>query len=200
MPARSYLPGGRAVVGGLLMAVAAVGTFVAWGRAGDQEEVSYVVAARPIVPGERLGPSDVQLAPVGVAPTVAGFTDPDDIVGRVVRGPLAEGELVQPGLLGQETDEDVFAELSFALPRDRAVDGRLGSGDRIDIFVTDQERTRLAATSVPIVTVNEPTGPAATGTGQVVLTVGFDQDVPAELVHALHAGEVTLVRSVEESP
>jgi flagella basal body P-ring formation protein FlgA len=58
------LPSSRALVGGLLVALAGVGTLVAWQQAAGSPEHAYAVAARPILPGETLSPDDVRLVPV----------------------------------------------------------------------------------------------------------------------------------------
>ena len=48
------IPGARAVVGGLLVALAGVGTFVSWQRASGPPDRSFAVADRDLAPGERV--------------------------------------------------------------------------------------------------------------------------------------------------
>jgi Flp pilus assembly protein CpaB len=191
------LPGGRAVVGGLLVALAGVGTLVAWQQASGTPDRSYAVAARAVQPGETLGEADVRLVPVELPDGVAGgaFTDPAAVAGRVALGPIAEGELVQAGTLSDVGSGVPTAEVSFALARDRVLDGRLGSGDLVDVFVTGDEGTSVVAERVQVVTVTDG---GATLTSGAELTVTLALTEPAargEVIQAVRSGEVTLVRS-----
>src|SRR5688500_3163670 len=56
---RRPLPGGRALLGGFLVAVAIVGTFTAYTRSTVTATVDYVVAARDIDAGATLRASDL---------------------------------------------------------------------------------------------------------------------------------------------
>src|SRR5690606_8433520 len=141
------LPSSRAIVGGLLVAVAGAGTLLAWQEASGRPARSYVVAARAIVPGETLTADDVRLAavdlPGGVA--AAAFPDADGVVDRVALGPIGEGELIQAGQLSDPGAGPPTVEVALALERDRAVDGRLRSGDLVDVFATYDDRTEAVA-------------------------------------------------------
>src|SRR5262245_26577003 len=59
---RPAVPNPRALVGGLLLAVAAVGTFLTWHSAAGTPDTTYVVARRSVRVGERLTGDDVALA------------------------------------------------------------------------------------------------------------------------------------------
>jgi Flp pilus assembly protein CpaB len=192
------LPGSRAVVGGLLVALAGVGTLVAWQQASGTPDRSYAVAARPILPGETVTAADVRLVPIDLPGGVAGaaFTRAGDVEGRVALGPLGEGELVQVGQLSDPGAAAPAAEVSLAVGRDRAVDGRLRSGDLVDLFVTYDERTEAVVEGVRVVGVTDG-GAAAFSTGSdVTVTLALtDGSRRAAVIHAARAGEVTLVRS-----
>jgi len=56
---RRSLPGSRAVVGGLLVAAAAVGAFGTYAAASDGPSDSVVVLTRDVGPGERLDAEDL---------------------------------------------------------------------------------------------------------------------------------------------
>src|SRR5205085_11204950 len=56
---RPALPGGRAVVGGFLVALAAVGGFAGWTRATADTRVRYLAASRDLPVGRRIGPGDL---------------------------------------------------------------------------------------------------------------------------------------------
>lgn len=192
------LPSSRAVVGGLLVALAGVGTLVTWQRASGSPDHAYAVADRPILPGETITAADVRLVPIdlpgGVA--VAAFTDGRDVEGRVALGPLGEGELVQLGQLSEAGAAAPAAEVSLALGRDRAVDGRLRSGDLVDVFVTYDDRTEAVVERVRLVSLSDA-GAASFSTGtEVTVTLALtDPSRRTPLIHAARAGDVTLVRS-----
>ena len=91
------------MVGGLLVAVAAVGTWWAATGGGGDRAPRYVVAGRTVGPGEHLSADDLALTAVELPESLrrAAFTDPDEVVGSVSMGPLAPGELVQAGSIGE---------------------------------------------------------------------------------------------------
>ena len=59
---RRALPGGRAVAGGFLVALAAVGIFAAYTDATADTRQAYVVARRPLALGQRLSGADFSIA------------------------------------------------------------------------------------------------------------------------------------------
>jgi Flp pilus assembly protein CpaB len=195
---RPVLPSARAAVGGLLLALSGIGTFVAWQQASGTPDHRYLVAGRPIHAGQRQTEADVRSVAVELPGGLAGraFGDVGDVVGRVALGPIAEGELVQGGQVSEPGSGLPTAEVSFAVPLDRAVDGNLQSGDRVDVFVTYPDLTAAIARGVPVVSA---AGADAFGApGQVTVTVDLDAAQPqAQLIHAVRAGEVTLVRSTQ---
>ncbi|MGH9111733.1 MAG: SAF domain-containing protein [Acidimicrobiales bacterium] len=192
------LPGGRAVLGGVLVAAAALGTFAAWERSSGAPDRSYAVAARAIVPGETLTGDQVRLEPMDLPSGVAAsaFVDAAQLDGRVALAPIREGELVQLGQVSDPGAKGPAAEVSFSLERDRAVDGRLRSGDLVDVFVTYDERTTAVAEGMRLVDVRERVeGSLGRGTELTVTLAITDPDHRAALIHAARAGDVTLVRS-----
>jgi Flp pilus assembly protein CpaB len=198
---RRGVPGGRAVVGGLLVAVAAVGVFAAYGDATAGPSTSYAVATSDLPVGRRIGPSDVELRSMDLPAAVAGraFTSADAVVGAVTLAPLARGELVQAGALvpagGAPTPA---AELSFAIPVDRAVNGTLRPGERIDVLATYGTGGAAHTTVVVrgVLLLGNDEGEAAIGASTRVLTVALeDPDDVVRVTHAVRAGEVTVVRA-----
>jgi Flp pilus assembly protein CpaB len=192
------LPGARAIVGGMLVALAGVGTFVAWQRATAPPGMAFAVAAQAVAPGEALTRDDVRFESIELPPGVAAaaFSDPASLEGRVALGPIGEGELVQLGQVSDQGGAEPSAEFSFSVDRDRAVDGRLRQGDRVDVFVTVDERTTAVAEDMQLVDVRERDGGSFASGGELTVTVAItDPDLRADLIHAAREGEVTLVRS-----
>jgi Flp pilus assembly protein CpaB len=175
-----------------------LGTLVTWRQAAGTPDHAYAVATRSIAPGEVLADGDVRFEPIDLSGGVAGgaLRAGDEVAGRVALGPLGEGELVQIGQLSDVGAEVPTAEVSFALPRDRAVDGRLRTGDLVDVFVTYDVGTDAVAEGVRVVAVSDGGGGSFTSTSEITVTLALtDPDGRAELIQAVRAGEVTLVRS-----
>jgi hypothetical protein len=196
------LPGARAIVGGLLVAIAGVCTFVAWQQASGAADTSYAVAARPILPGQSLTADDVRFEPLDLTDglAAAAFSDASAIEGRVALGPIGDGELVQLGQVSDTGQTSPAAELSFSIARDRAVDGRLRSGDLVDVFVTDDAGTTAVAEGVQIVDATADDGGSFGTTGELTVTLSVaDPALREPLIQAVREGEVTLVRSTHVS-
>src|SRR5690242_10304591 len=94
---RRALPGGRAVVGGFLVAASAAGIFAAWSATASGPTARYVAVTADIAPGERIDASDLTLVGVDLPPSQrrVSFTDLDTIVGATALAALVDGQLVQ---------------------------------------------------------------------------------------------------------
>lgn len=195
------LPGSRSVFGGLLVALAALGTW--WVAAGAAEAPAghHVVAAHDLGPGQRLTTADIRVVRGDLPPTVraGAFGEPTDVLGAVTLGPLAAGELVQAAALEAMPAGRPRRELSFAVAADWAVAGTLRPGERIDVFTTVGEGADatshrvLRGAVVRAVTGTDATGFAASR--DQTITVGVDDpDLVAAAVTATRSAPVTVVR------
>ncbi|CAN5879818.1 hypothetical protein BH23ACT2_BH23ACT2_28110 [soil metagenome] len=198
---RKGLPSSRAVAGGLLVSLAAIGTWWAASGAGQGVEDRYVVADRSIGPGEPIEASDVRLASLDLPPALrtAAFTDTDAIVGSVALGPVSEGELLQQGGIGEGTGAPDAAEVSFSLEQDWAVAGSLRAGDEIDVYATSErgesptsERV-LDGAVVRRVATAEGSGFGESRNQTITISVS-DPVALGRTVSATRAGLVTVVR------
>src|SRR5258705_7893276 len=119
------LPGGRAVVGGLLVAASAVGVFSAYGSAHAPPSDRYVVVARDLTPGEIVGVGDLRLVAINLPADQRGqsFTDPGVLVGTVTLGALHRGQLVQSTDVAVVHGGGQDAKLSGAVETRPALDG-----------------------------------------------------------------------------
>jgi hypothetical protein len=195
---RRTLPGSRAVVGALLMAVAAVGVFVAYTDATQPPGDHVVVAARDLRVGDRIELDDLRSVAVELPGDVASstFADPAVLVGRVVLGPVAADELVQSSSVTDDLGADAGHEVALTLPRGQIAVGRLKQGERVDVFVTAEERTTSVVRGTQVVQISEHGGGSLTSARELTLVVAVpDGDAVAALVHALRTGDVTVVRS-----
>ena len=175
--------------------------------AGQPPDTRYVVAARPIGPGQVVEPDDLALAVAELPPTVRSrvFQDPDSVVGRVALGPVGTGELVATGSLTDDAPPPGERELTFPVDAAWALDGDLRPGDRIDVFATYGDGTTsqtlrvLAGATVRRTAVADGTG-LGEGSGPTV-TVGVDRSVSIEtVVNATHAASLTVVRVTAHAP
>lgn len=198
---RVPLPGGRAVVGGLLVTLAAVGVFTAWTAAGDDATRPVVVAAADLRPGDVIEPGDVEVRVLDLPAGLAGvYADPAPLVGGVALGPMAEGELVQRSAVSEAGGSGArpAAEMSFAIDVDRAVDGGLQVGERVDVLATFGTGAD-ATTEVVVrgaVVLGGTRDEGGIGARRLTLTLALDDEGDVvDLTHAVRAGEVTIVRT-----
>lgn len=199
------LPGSRAVVGGLLVAVAALGTWYVAAGADRETDTHYLVAARALGPGERIAPADLTSVAADLPEELAGaaFTHPDEIADHVALGPIASGELIQAGSV-TEVQPSELAELSFSVEAERAVGGDLRVGDLIDLFDTDEragsEGTRRVLAEATILDITRPDD----GLGRnrmVTITVGVeDPELLPDAVRATRTGTISVVRVTGVTP
>lgn len=202
---RRTLPGGRAVAGGFLIAAAAVLTFAAYTRATRTPHQLYVVAARPLAPGTRLGADDLTLVPLdlpdpGVRRQVFGSTA--SLLGASIIAPVNAGALVESSEVVGRSGGVGSREISLSLDRSRAVGGTLKPGEHVDVLGTfGGGAESYTAVMVPHVSVLSITGQGGSlgdsRTELIVLSV--PDGVAAEAVaDANVATQVTLVRSAEQ--
>lgn len=195
---RRSLPGGRAVVGGLLMAVAALGVFVAYSRASARPTAPVVVASTRLLAGETITAEDVHLVEADLPTEVATgtFGAAEDVIGRIALGPIAEGEILQAGLVTDDVSGGARHEVALTLPRAQVAVGRLKQGEQVDLFVTAGNATELVVRSAEVVQLGSAGDGSITSDREVELVVAVPSgDAVTALVHALRTGDVTVVRS-----
>jgi hypothetical protein len=194
---RPALPNGRAVVGGLLVTAAAVGTFAAWSGADDPPSARLVVAARDLAVGEVVAPGDVTLVAIDAPGPLAAraFDAVEPVVGQRTVAPLAAGELVQRSAVVVPDGATEGRQLSFAIDRADALAGTLQVGEPVDVYVTNDDETQLVAHAATVAGLD--TGDDDLGSTQltVLLTVTPDTDVLA-VTDAVRTGDITLVRDL----
>ena len=187
-------------MGGLLVALAVLGTWWAATSSDRTDTESFVVAARTLAPGSVLTSDDLTTAEADLGPSLRGqvFSDPATLVGTVTLGPLSSGELLQAGSLAAGPEPSSGGELSFAVEVPRAVAGTIRAGDRIDVYATfgdgdGAETIRILHDAT--VREAETLGDALGERRHQVITVSLDagSDV-VETVNATRAATLTVVR------
>ena len=200
------LPGGRAVVGALLVAASAVAVFAAYLNTTSEPATRYVVADGIIPPGTMIADRQTALelfsaAPIDLLPPIDQRIFPveelDSLVGQVVIVAMERGDLLQRSAVLQAGGVGDAQVLSFSVPRTDAVAGHLVPGERIDVLATStlsgETFTAFIVRGVPLVGIEPGTG---SGGGSVTLTVAVSslEDVQA-LGHAVNTASVFVARS-----
>ena len=192
------------MVGGLLVAVAAVLVFAAYGAAGRSPRQLYVVATHDLHPGERLRAAD--LATVSVDIPDPGlrrqlFGSPAELLdaGASVVAPVGRGGLVEASAVVGRGGSAGTRELSLAVDRSRAVGGTLKPGEFVDVLSTfgsgSAASTQVVLPHVEVLTTSyDPSG----GTSELIVFAVPDGAAADSLANAGVAGQVTLVRSADQ--
>jgi Flp pilus assembly protein CpaB len=205
---RRALPGGRAVVGGFLVAASAVGVFAAYADAGAAPRTSYVVVVDEVVAGQRLRPADLALVPLDLpaAQQAVSFTDADLLVDAVALGPMAAGQLVQLSDVARPVGGEDRAQISLAVRPGSALGGSrtyLRGGELVDVLVTytsaGAPETSTVARDAVVVDVLTG-GEAIGGSGAVTVVLAVPPEELEAVAQAGAAGEVTLVRTTGLAP
>ena len=203
---RRSLPGGRAVVGGLLVTVALLGTWWTSTAASKPPRTSFLVAAHDLSPGHRLERSDLALVVTDLPASLRrrAFTDPSSLVGNVALAPIAGGELVQSAAVGDGKGGVPARDLSFVVDADWALGGTLRPGDRIDLLATfgqgENSTTRPILSNLVLRRVVDSGTGGLGSTRRQTLTVAIARTSAVEAaVNAARAGTITIVRSTAAS-
>jgi hypothetical protein len=196
---RRGLPGGRAVVGGLLVAVAAVGIFAAVSGAGRGPSTRYYVAAHDISAGTTLTTADLEAVAIEIPERMEGrvFSDPDALIGAITVGPLSEGELIQAGGLATGADAEI-PTFSVAVGKADANAGELSRGDYVQVFATygtDTAGTTVALSpEARIISISEEDESLAAA-GQVVVRLQVaSAEERSSIINATVTGRLSLIR------
>ena len=194
---RSALPGGRALVGGFLIACAALGLFASYSHATERHLRPVAVAAHDLAAGQKITAADVRIVRLDLPAELARHTasTASRLAGQVITGPLAAGEVVQTGELLSPGQLPTFRELTIQVdaPQLRA----LTPGDTTDILVTlgtgENSRTEIVASGANVLQLPKS---ASALDAKPSVTLGLPSfDAVYRVVEASHAGVITLVRS-----
>lgn len=199
------LPSGRAMVGGLLVAVAMVAA-VALSRAGGAPPmVPTVVASTAISPSEALGPHNLTVTELALPEELIDSTYPDRdaLAGTVSRSHIGVGEVLQRGGVVESTAVQREAaparEVSLHIDGDRAVDGRLEAGDRVDVLATYgngiDALTYVVLADAPVLSAARTDAGVSSGRALVLTLALSRRDDTISLAHAVDNADITVVRT-----
>jgi Flp pilus assembly protein CpaB len=200
---RRALPGGRAVIGGILVAGSAVGLFAAYGEARGTLASRYVTVSHDVRAGDVLAPGDLVLVPIDLPAKqrAVSFTDPARLVGTVVLARMRAGELVQSADVAEVENAGDRAQISLAVEPANAMNGDrafLRGGERVDVIVTFDRGgnpiTRTVARDVLVVDVLAADRSLGTS-GQLTVVLSVERDELEPIAGAATGGTVTLART-----
>jgi Flp pilus assembly protein CpaB len=212
---RRSLPGGRAVIGAFLVIVAAVGTFGAYLQATAAPATSFMVAGSDLQIGDVIEEEDLVggdarflAVPMELPEAQAGraFTsspaDAESLLGQVVVAPVRAGDLLTRSMFVAVADAGPGVSLSFSLPVDRALAGRISPGELVDIIATfpssgtTPSQTRIVARGITVIAVPGPS--EGINGGRVMLTVEvLDLDTAQRIQHAVDAAQIAILRGAD---
>ncbi|MGH9245742.1 MAG: SAF domain-containing protein [Acidimicrobiales bacterium] len=195
------IPSGRALLGALLVALAALGLFAVYLAARSGPTTRYVVAAQPIAPGTEVGADDIELATIELPDEVeaGAFTQVDELIGTVTVAPISQGELVQRSAVTADAQPGSPGfTMSFAVEADRAAGGRLEPGQLVTIVVTytggQQAVTEVVAQDATVISFARAGDAALDALDESVLTVRLPATAnPLAVAHAARVGEITII-------
>lgn len=203
---RRTLPGGRAVVGGFLVALAAVGVFAGYTNATADTREPFLVARQDLALGHRIVKADLGTLPMDLPALLRSkvYRDPSQLIGAMVIGPVAKGELVQSSNVlsgvgaGTGADSTVGRQISFPIDSARAMNGQLRRGEFVDVLATygtGADGYTLAVVRGARVADRTETRGSLSDRGNEVITLALpDQADTLAVAHAVSAGTLMLVR------
>jgi Flp pilus assembly protein CpaB len=200
---RPTLPTSRAVVGGLLVAVAMVAVFVLASGAAEGPRGRAVVTRRALPLGHRIDIGDVRVEAIDLSDPLAArtFTSADVLIGAVTVAPLGADELIARSAVVDRGGSDPGShDFSFPIDRERAVNGHLRPGEAVDVLATygtgETAHTQVVASGVRLLDIEDAGKSTIGSTGKVVVTLSLtsNDDVLAT-AHASEVAAITLVRS-----
>lgn len=192
------LPGGRALLGGLLVALSAVG-LVATQRGVDEPVGAKVLIARRSIPaGSTIVSRDLGWVSMSLYDGTArhAFRSPRQLVGRSAAVPIAADELISSAMLapkGPTTGRRVSIELTSA----SALGGSLHPGDRVDVVASGDAAASTAVIARDALVAAAPGGESEGGIGgndhvRVTLVVA-DETTAVALLDAAASSKVALI-------
>jgi hypothetical protein len=200
------LPSSRAVVGALLITLAAVGAFAVSRRGDSAPTTRYVVMTSAVAPGARIKASDVETRAMNLDAQVATqtFGTVDRVIGAVALAPMNAGQLVQDADLALAAKIDgqalVGHELTFPVERDR-VPQNLRRGETVAVLATygtgSEARTTTTAQHAVVLSFDTDGDTIGTKRSARLTVLLSDPSMVIETAHASQAADITIVRTTQ---
>lgn len=190
------------MLGALLITGAAVAAYATAAGGEDAPRVRYAVAAHELAPGALLSADDVTLVAIDlpVEQAASAFLDPAALEGAVSRGPIAAGAIVTTAdvspLSGVADQPTTSRDVSFSVPRARALLGALEPGDRVDVVSSVDDVTEVLVQRALVIATSAEADRSLVVSDDLVITLALPTGAEALAVaHGAAAGELTVLRS-----
>jgi len=193
------LPSGRAVLGALLITLAALGVLFA-SRLGDDASIrQVVVATTDLAPGTVITEGDVATVELRLdeqADWVIG--DINQVLGNVTLGPVARLEFLQRSNIADGLPDAMpsgVAVVSLAVPPENAP-ASISPGEIVSVLATFDNQgesiTELVADRVSVLSYGATADDFATN--DTILRLGVsDGAIASDIVHAAQTGTISIV-------
>ncbi len=202
---RRGLPNGRALLGALLISIAAVGAYTAATRGSGAPGTRYLVVTSAVAAGQPVRLDDVAFETMDIPADVArsALGSAVGLDAATALRDLRPGEILSiDDLLAAPVLDGVpigaVHELSIPVPLDRTP-GDLVRGDRVTVLSTlrigDTPTTVVALEDAVVVAFDSKSDQlGSTGTGVLTLAIP-DADAVVSTAHFAQQGDLTIVRS-----
>ena len=195
-------PNSRTIVGGLLVSAAALAAFLTVSGTGVSPQQSVVISRRALAAGERLDSSTLATTSVDTrtAESLRAFLSVDALAGAVALAPIGEGELVQRSAVLTGGPTEPTRQFSFPVDRERALNGDLRPGERVDVLATygsgSDATTTVLARDANVIRATDAKSGSLGSSGKVIVTLALaSADQLLDAVHAAQVASITVVRS-----
>jgi Flp pilus assembly protein CpaB len=193
---------GRVSRGHLVMALAGiVGVVLSFAVLRQRDgDTAVLVAAHEIRAGERISSSDFRTTRATLTPavlaTVAQAGDRRRLVGRIAGSTVAEGELVTTRTLRRHAAPHGLRAMSIPIDPSRAVGGRLGAGDRVDVLFAGQEAVSIIVADAPVLAVDaRGRGGIGESSSPFTVTIAVTPRQSQLVAAAVADGDISLART-----
>lgn len=167
------------------------------------ERFSVAVPTERIDPGERVDPGKFREVEVNVPEAqlnrLLRFEDLASIDGSISAAGFEPGDLVNRALL-MEARADQLRAMTIPVPRERAVDGALRTGDRVDVLSDKDDVSYVAAYDLEVLSVNAGGGSGIAGGQNFSVTVSVAPEEAVALGRAINDGAHSVIKSTGAAP
>lgn len=193
---------GRVSRGHVVMALAGiVGVVLSFAVLREREgDTSVLVAAHEIRAGERISADDFRTTLVTLTPevlaTVARAGDRHRLQGRIAGTTIAAGELVANRTLRRRAAPHGLRAMSIPIDPSRAVGGRLGAGDRVDVLFAGQQAVSIIVADAQVLAVDaRGRGGIGESSSPFTVTIAVTPRQSQLVAAAVADGEISLART-----
>lgn len=197
-------PSGRAVVGGLVVTVAALALYGLGTSAASPPRVAVLAATRPIAPGATITVDDVTTVEIDApADTVDELLAPPDLAaadGAIALGPIPAHGLLARSMLRTGGSAETPVEVAVPVALDRALGGDLRPGEHVVVLATfgtgADAWTEVVAGDAVLRAITTGDDRSITSGGATTMLLAFhDRPAAIAVVHAARTAELTFIRA-----